>query len=63
MVKISDLIDDFKMNQQIQGRKNRFIDLTTYRLKQWKNFMELEYRISNIEEVKAIHIKEHIRYC
>ncbi|WP_156316838.1 hypothetical protein [Bacillus sp. FJAT-22090] len=24
MVKISDLIDDFKMNQQIQGRKDKY---------------------------------------
>lgn len=63
MVKISDLIDDFKMNQQIQGRKDRYIDLTTYRLKRWQNYMESEYRISEIENVKPIHIKEYIRHC
>jgi len=27
LVKIGDLIDDFKMNQQIQGRKDKYNEL------------------------------------
>ena len=63
MVKISDLIDDFKINQQIQGRKEKYMELTTYRLNRWLTFMVDEYSVTEIEDVTPRHIKEYIRHC
>ncbi|WP_225216158.1 tyrosine-type recombinase/integrase [Psychrobacillus faecigallinarum] len=63
MVKISELIDDFKINQQIQGRKEKYMELTTYRLNRWLTFMVEEYSITEIEDVTPRHIKEYIRHC
>ncbi|MGA3602409.1 hypothetical protein [Lysinibacillus agricola] len=34
MSEILELIDDFRLNQQIQERKPAYIDLCTYRLKE-----------------------------
>ncbi|MEK4131629.1 tyrosine-type recombinase/integrase [Solibacillus sp. FSL W8-0474] len=62
MVKIMELIDEFRVDQQIQARKPRYIDLCMYRLKLWATYLNDEYEITEIEEVKQLHIKNYIRY-
>lgn len=63
LVKLHELIGDFSLNQQIQGRKEKYIDLCCYRLNRWKGFMESEYSITDLENVEPIHIKQFIRHC
>lgn len=63
MVKISDLIEEFKLNQQIQGRKDKYMELTSYRLNRWLSFMEENYNVTEIEKVIPKHIKEYIHFC
>lgn len=62
MVRIIELIDDFKMNQEIIGRKPKYVQMCIWRLKRWQEFMEAECGIEDIEEVEAIHIKKYIQY-
>ncbi|MFM9532228.1 tyrosine-type recombinase/integrase [Lysinibacillus sp. FSL K6-0057] len=63
MVKIMELIDDFELNQQVQERKKEYIALCRYRLNRWKDYMEEQFNITEIEGVKTIHIKRYIRFC
>ncbi|AXI08147.1 recombinase [Oceanobacillus zhaokaii] len=63
MAKIIELIDDFRLNQQIEDRKSEYIDLCMYRLKRWRKFMADEFKIVEVEDVKPIHIKKYIQYC
>lgn len=63
MSKIMELIDDFRLNQQIQDRKPEYIDLCMYRLKRWHDFMVNEYGIIDVEEVQPLHIKKYIQNC
>ena len=62
MVRIIELIDDFKMNQEIVGRKSKYVEQCVWRLKRWKEFMEVECDVVNVEEVESIHIKKYIQY-
>lgn len=61
MVKIIEMIDDFKLNQEILGRKPKYVELCMYRLNRWKEFMIQTAHIEEVEEVKAIHIKHYIK--
>lgn len=63
MTKILELIDDFQLNQQIEGRKEEYIYLCTYRLNRWNNYMKSEFHVEDAEEVKPIHIKKYIQLC
>ena len=58
-----ELIDDFELNQQVQERKKEYIALCRYRLNRWKDYMEEQFNITEIEGVKTIHIKRYIRFC
>ncbi|MEK5233538.1 hypothetical protein MHB42_17690 [Lysinibacillus sp. FSL K6-0232] len=57
MVKITEQIDDFELSQQVQERKKEYIALCSYRLNRWKDYMEEQFNITEIEGVKTIHIK------
>lgn len=63
MVKIIELLDDYHLNQRIEGRKPHYIQLCTTRLNRWKEFMKYEFEIEDIEAVKAAHIKGFIQLC
>lgn len=58
--KIIDMIDDFRMNQEIMRRKPRYIDVCMYRLKMLKDFIET-IEVYEVEEVKPIHVKKFIK--
>ncbi len=60
MSKIIDMIDDFRMNQEIMRRKPRYIDVCMYRLKMLKDFIET-IEVYEVEEVKPIHVKKFIK--
>lgn len=62
MLKMTELIDDFKFNQEIQNRRKRYIDLCMWRLKSFKEFLWNEFNIDDAEEIQAIHIKKYIQY-
>lgn len=60
--KIMELIDDFKLNQEIVGRTPKYIEMCIWRLKRWQEYMESEYEIQDVEGVESIHIKKYIQY-
>lgn len=62
VTKILELIEDFRLNQQIEGRKEENIHLCTYRLNRWYNYMKNEFHVEDTEEVKPIHIKNKFSY-
>lgn len=45
MTKITELLDDFKLNQHIQGRKPKYIDICSWRFKRWNEFMQTEFSV------------------
>lgn len=61
MTKINELLDDFKLNQEILGRKKEYVSNCLYRLNRWKIYMEGEHTIEEAEAVTAIHIKKYIQ--
>lgn len=61
MTKIIEMIDDFKLNQEILGRKKAYINICMYRLNTWRAFMEDELGITHVEDVKPLHIKRYIQ--
>lgn len=63
MSKINELIDDFKMNQQIQARKKEYIEGCMYRLRRWMEFTNTELGIEEAELVKSMDIKKYILHC
>ncbi len=63
MAKLHDLIDDFSLNQQIHGRKEKYIELCSYRLNRWRKFVESKYQVTELEQVEPFHIKQFIRHC
>lgn len=63
MDEIFELIEDFELNQQVQERKKEYVELCKYRLTRWCNYMDEKFNITEVEEVKPIHIKRYIRYC
>ncbi|BDH63318.1 integrase [Lysinibacillus sp. PLM2] len=62
MTKIVELIDDFKLNQEIQGRKKDYIYQCMFRLNRFKLFVLNELKIEDVEEIRTIHIKKYIQY-
>lgn len=62
MTKIIELIDDLRLNQQIQSRKKAYIDMCNWRLRLFAKFMKDEFNIAEAEEVKPLHIKKYIQY-
>ncbi|WP_214890340.1 tyrosine-type recombinase/integrase [Exiguobacterium sp. s142] len=56
------LMDDFKLNQQIQGRQSKYIEMCVWRLTKWQEFMKLHMAVEYVEEVKAIHVKKYIQH-
>lgn len=61
MTKIKELIEDFKLNQEILGREKKYIDLCLFRLYRWQEFTEHELAVSELEDVSLIHIKKYIQ--
>nr|WP_301286039.1 tyrosine-type recombinase/integrase [Lysinibacillus endophyticus] len=51
------------MNQEIQDRKPEYITLCMYRLNRWYEFMLEEFSISEVEDVKPLHMKKYIQHC
>lgn len=63
MVKLIELIDDFQLNQRIEGKKHFYISLCTTRLTRWRTYVETEFQIVDLEGVRAAHIKSYIQAC
>lgn len=61
MTKIHELIEDFKLNQQILGREKRYVDLCVFRLNRWQRFTVKELGVPEVEEVTQLHIKKYIQ--
>ncbi|MGG1601140.1 tyrosine-type recombinase/integrase [Paenibacillus naphthalenovorans] len=61
MTKIHELIEDFKLNQEILGREKRYVDLCVFRLNRWQRFTVKELGVSEVEEVTQLHIKKYIQ--
>lgn len=61
MTKIKELIDDFKLNQEILGRVKRYVDLCMFRLHRWEKFTANELGITEVETVTSLHIKKYIQ--
>ena len=49
-------MDDFKIEQQVKGRKKEYIN-------RWRKFIESEFAIEEAEAVKPKHIKQYILYA
>lgn len=63
LTKIIELMDDFKIEQQVKGRKKEYIELCYYRLNRWRKFINIEFSIEDAEEVKPKHIKQYILHA
>lgn len=61
MTTIREMIEDFKLNQEILGREKKYIDLCLFRLYRWEIFMDKEMGISELEGVTQLHIKKYIQ--
>lgn len=61
MTKIHELIEDFKLNQEILGREKRYVDLCVFRLNRWQRFTVKELGVTEAEEVTQLHIKKYIQ--
>ncbi|WP_197143224.1 hypothetical protein [Lysinibacillus sphaericus] len=57
MTKILELIDDFKLNQQIQGRKLKHVEMCIWRLTRWAELIKDELRRLEVEDFQPINIK------
>lgn len=63
MSKILELIDDFKLNQQIQARKKEYVAGCMYRLNRWYTYMKDVIGVDEAEDVMSMHIKKYIQHC
>ncbi|WP_438349193.1 tyrosine-type recombinase/integrase [Paenibacillus sp. FA6] len=61
MTKINELIDDFRLNQEIQGRAKEYIKICLYRLNRWGEFTVGVLGVTEAEEVIPLHIKRYIQ--
>ncbi|URN95139.1 MAG: tyrosine-type recombinase/integrase [Candidatus Pristimantibacillus lignocellulolyticus] len=61
MTKIKELIEDFKLNQEILGREKKYVDLCLFRLYRWEKFTVNVLRVTETEEVTQLHIKKYIQ--
>ena len=62
LVKIIELVDDFKVEQQVQGRKKEYIDLCNWRLRKWLAYMSEQLAIEDVEQVQPKHIKQFVLF-
>lgn len=63
MRKISELLNDFHLTQQFEGRAPKYIDLCRYRLNRWHEYVRDVYGIEQIDEVKRSHIRNYVGHC
>lgn len=61
MTKINELIEDFKLNQEILGREKKYVDLCMFRLHRWERFTVKELGVTEVEDVTQHHIKKYIQ--
>jgi integrase/recombinase XerD len=61
MTKINELIEDFRLNQEIMGREKRYTDLCLFRLYRWEKFTVKVLDITEIEDVIQFHVKKYIQ--
>ncbi|QCT01382.1 integrase family protein [Paenibacillus algicola] len=61
MTKIHELIEDFKLNQEILGREKKYVDLCMFRLFRWEKFTVNQLGVTEAEEVNQLHIKRFIQ--
>lgn len=61
MTKINELIEDFKLNQEILGREKKYVDLCLFRLYRWERFTIKELGVTEAKEVTQLHIKKYIQ--
>jgi integrase/recombinase XerD len=61
MTKIKELIEDFRLNQEIMGREKKYVDLCLFRLYRWEDFTVKVLGITETEEVTQLHIKRYIQ--
>lgn len=61
MTKINELLDDFRLNQEILGREKKYIDVCLFRLRRWERYMVEELGVNDIEDVTQLHIKKFIQ--
>ncbi|WP_348621525.1 site-specific integrase [Paenibacillus polymyxa] len=61
MTKINELIEDFRLNQEILGREERYIDLCLFRLYRWEEFTVKVLGVAETEDVTPLHIKKYIQ--
>lgn len=61
MTKIKELIEDFKLNQEILGREKKYVDLCMFRLYRWERFTVKELSVTEAEDVTQLHIKKYIQ--
>lgn len=62
MTRIIELINDFKMNQEIIGRKPKYVQMCVWRLKRWQEYMKVECEVEEVEEIEPMHIKKYVQY-
>ncbi|RAP26643.1 hypothetical protein C2W64_01359 [Brevibacillus laterosporus] len=61
MTKIKELIEDFKLNQEILGREKKYVELCMFRLYRWEKFTVKKLGITETEDVTQLHIKKYIQ--
>lgn len=61
MTKITELIQDFKLNQEILGRAEKYVEGCMFRLERWERFTTQELDVHHAEDVTSIHIKKFIQ--
>ncbi|MEK4037262.1 site-specific integrase [Paenibacillus sp. FSL L8-0493] len=61
MTKIKELIEDFKLNQEILGREKKYVELCMFRLYRWEKFTVKILGITETEDVTQLHIKKYIQ--
>jgi integrase/recombinase XerD len=54
MTKMKELIQDFKLNQEVLGRVKRYVDVCMFRLNRWERLMERELGIVELEDVNQV---------
>ena len=58
-----ELIDDFKLNQQIQGRKPKYVEMCIWWLTRWQEFMKDELGILEVEDVSLFSFIYPLLQC
>ncbi|KAA8756541.1 tyrosine-type recombinase/integrase [Paenibacillus sp. UASWS1643] len=61
MTKITELIQDFKLNQEILGRAREYVEICMFRLGRWERFITKELDVHHAEDISSHHIKRYIQ--